>query len=233
MARISTYVSDSDISPNDKWIGSDANNGFVTKNFTAHGVAYYLNRYNEIGVGSQLNFEYVVDLTDGVLPGKMAIGDGWVDDILISTVTEIKFNALTIDGKVIVDYLEYLVGEEVILFNTSDRNNFGHFKFVSLHEESPNVYVGTFQLRAANGVFHDNGIYGLGLFLKGTKDKYYKHVQNLSSSVWTIKHNLAKLPSVTVKDSAGSTVIGDVNYIDIDTLTITFSGSFSGEAYLN
>ena len=30
MARISTYISDVDINPDDKWIGSDANNGFQT-----------------------------------------------------------------------------------------------------------------------------------------------------------------------------------------------------------
>jgi hypothetical protein len=38
---------------------------------------------------------------------------------------------------------------------------------------------------------------------------------------------------VTVKDSAGSTVIGEVEYVDLNNITITFSGAFSGEAYLN
>lgn len=233
MARISTYVSDTDINPDDKWIGSDANNGFVTKNFTARNVAYYLNKFNEIGVGSQLNFEFIIDLTNGVLPGKMAIGTGWVNDFPISTITQIRFSTLTVDGKSILEYLQYLVGEEVLLFNTSDRNNFGHFKFVSLQEESSNVYVGTFDLEAANGVLEDSNIYGLGIFLKGSKDKHYKHVQNLSSSTWTINHNLGKFPSVVVKDSGGSTVIGDIDYINNNVLNLHFSGSFSGEAYLN
>jgi hypothetical protein len=233
MARISTYVSDNDINPDDKWIGSDTNNGFVTKNFTAKGLAYYLNRFNEVGVGSQVNYKFIVDQTNGVQVGEMAIGDGGQNNLPISNITEVKFSKYASDGKSIIDYFDYLVGEDVIVFNTSDRNNFGHFKFVSLLESTPDVYIGTFELVAANGVLVDSNVYGIGLFQKSYKDKNYRHIQGSSSAVWSINHNLDKYPSVTVKDSAGSTVIGEVQYIDEDNLTITFSGAFSGEAYLN
>lgn len=233
MPRISTYQSDIDINPDDKWIGSDANNGFVTKNFTAKGLAYYLNRFNEVGVGSQVNYKFIVDQTNGITVGTMGIGDGGQNNVPISTVVEVKFSKYGADGKSVIDYFDYLVGEDVIIFNTSDRNNFGHFKFVSLLESTPDVYVGTFSLIAANGVLVDQGIYGVGLFLKAYRDKHYKHVQGVSSAVWNINHEMDKYPSVTVKDSAGSTVIGEVTYTDLNNLTITFSGSFSGEAYLN
>ena len=233
MARISTYVSDADINPDDKWIGSDANNGFVTKNFTAKGLGYYLNRFNEIGVGSQVNYKFIIDLTNGVTVGTMALGTGQVNNVPISSLVQVKFSKYAADGKVIIDYLQYLVGDDVILFNTSDRNNFGHFKFVSLQESTADVYVGTFDLVSANGVLVDQGVYGLGLFTKGHDDKNYKHVQGVSSATWTIAHNLDKFPSVTVKDSAGSIVIGEIEYNDTNNVTLTFSGAFSGEAYLN
>ena len=42
-----------------------------------------------------------------------------------------------------------------------------------------------------------------------------------------------KFPSVTVVDSAGTQVIGDVYHTDIDNLTITFINQFSGKAFLN
>lgn len=233
MARISTYVSDLDINPDDKWIGSDANNGFITKNFTAKNLAYYLNRFNEVGVGSQVNYKFIVDQTDGITVGTMGVGDGGQNNVPISTLVDIKFSKYGADGKSIIDYLDYLVGEDIIIFNTSDRNNFGHFKFVSLLESTPDVYIGSFFLIAANGELVDQAVYGLGLFPKANNDKHYKHVQNVSSSVWTINHEMRKHPSVTVKDSAGSTVIGEVEYVDLNTITITFSGAFSGEAYLN
>ena len=61
----------------------------------------------------------------------------------------------------------------------------------------------------------------------------YRHVQTAPAAIWSINHNLDKYPSVTVKDSAGTTVTGEVVYDDPDNLTITFSAAFSGEAYLN
>lgn len=57
--------------------------------------------------------------------------------------------------------------------------------------------------------------------------------QNTSSALWTIAHNLGKFPSVTVFDSAGSQMEGDVKQINNDELTITFGAAFAGVAYLN
>jgi hypothetical protein len=61
----------------------------------------------------------------------------------------------------------------------------------------------------------------------------YIHIQSAPSSTWSVAHPLLKFPSVTVVDSANNKVEGEVNYIDTSNLTITFSGSFSGKAYLN
>ena len=66
-----------------------------------------------------------------------------------------------------------------------------------------------------------------------SKSETYKHRQTASSSVWTVVHNLGKFPSVTVVDSAGTEWIGDVKYIDDNSLTISFAVAFSGIAYLN
>ena len=61
----------------------------------------------------------------------------------------------------------------------------------------------------------------------------YIHDQMSSADTWTINHNLDKYPSVSVVDSAGSLVIGDVQYISRNALIVTFVGEFSGKAYLN
>ena len=44
MARISTYVKDTNVVGADKWIGSDSQNNFQTKNFTAQDVANFINK---------------------------------------------------------------------------------------------------------------------------------------------------------------------------------------------
>ena len=54
-----------------------------------------------------------------------------------------------------------------------------------------------------------------------------------ASDEWTIVHNLGKRPSVTIVDSADTQVVGNVAYLDDDTVQVTFSAAFSGTAYLN
>lgn len=62
----------------------------------------------------------------------------------------------------------------------------------------------------------------------------YTHNQILPSSVWEISHNLGKFPAVTVVDSAGTVVIGEITYNNSSSITIDFTGAiFSGKAYLN
>ena len=58
-------------------------------------------------------------------------------------------------------------------------------------------------------------------------------VQAFASSVWTIVHPLPFRPNVTVIDSSGSQVEGDVTYLNDTTVRVTFSAAFSGTAYLS
>lgn len=61
----------------------------------------------------------------------------------------------------------------------------------------------------------------------------YTHVQGVASSTWVVVHNLGWYPNVVVQDSSGATVEGDLTYNSRVKLTLTFSGSFSGRAYLS
>ena len=64
-------------------------------------------------------------------------------------------------------------------------------------------------------------------------DKNYLFVQSVASDEWNIRHNLGKYPSVSIIDSAGSEVIGEVQHIDTNNLKIKFASGFSGKATLN
>lgn len=66
-----------------------------------------------------------------------------------------------------------------------------------------------------------------------TGDKTYRHVQGSASSVWNVTHNLNKRASVTVVDSGGSEVEGDILFISDNQVQLLFSAPFSGEAYFN
>jgi len=57
--------------------------------------------------------------------------------------------------------------------------------------------------------------------------------QGTASTMWgPIVHNFGVNPSVLVLDSAGETVFGDVEYIDANTVVITFTAAFAGTALL-
>lgn len=64
-------------------------------------------------------------------------------------------------------------------------------------------------------------------------DKTFRFSQTTPQSVWVVTHNLRKYPSVTVIDSAGTEVIGEVEYIDINTVSIKFAYEFSGYVLCN
>ena len=64
-------------------------------------------------------------------------------------------------------------------------------------------------------------------------DKEFDFVQRSSADVWEIEHDLGKMPSVTVVDSGGNVVVGEVSYLSASKIVIKFAGAFSGMAYLN
>jgi hypothetical protein len=61
----------------------------------------------------------------------------------------------------------------------------------------------------------------------------YHHVQGVVSKDWVIPHNLGWYPNVTVQDSTGTMVEGEITYTNPKTLTVHFSSAFSGNAYLS
>lgn len=61
----------------------------------------------------------------------------------------------------------------------------------------------------------------------------YVYDQIISSKIWVVNHTLNKFPSVSVVDSGGSLVMGDITYINTSQLKISFNYEFSGKAYLN
>lgn len=64
-------------------------------------------------------------------------------------------------------------------------------------------------------------------------DKTATWTQSIAASVWTITHALGKFPSVTIVDSSGAEIEGDIQYNSTSQVTASFSAAFAGVAYLN
>lgn len=79
----------------------------------------------------------------------------------------------------------------------------------------------------------ENNIADLQQEVIHSTDKHYVHKQSTASSEWTIVHNLGKFPSITVVDSAGTVVVGEIILQTTEQAVISFNGAFSGKAYCN
>lgn len=61
----------------------------------------------------------------------------------------------------------------------------------------------------------------------------YVHDQMTASAVWTVTHGLNGYPNVTAIDSADSEIVGDLLYLDNNTVRITFASGTTGKAYIS
>jgi len=89
-----------------------------------------------------------------------------------------------------------------------------------------------------SGFYPTNSTYWDVLVEKGDQgdtgsDKTFSYVQNVASNEWHVTHNLEKIPSIIVRDSAGSLIEGDYTYPDLNTAILSFSASFTGKANFN
>jgi hypothetical protein len=64
-------------------------------------------------------------------------------------------------------------------------------------------------------------------------DANFVFEQIAPATTWDITHNLGKFPSVSVVDSGGNAVNGDVVYLNPNSLQVTFNSPFGGKVFLN
>ena len=228
MARISSYVFDANVTDNDAWIGTEASNR-QTKQFTAAAVAKYLNIKGKISISAQMIFK-LVDLA------APTAGDfvGPADGSLISAATTMDLSTLDVSSANTVAFITYLVGNNILISEQNDINNFGHFTIDSYVQKTPDVYTLTLTSLTGNGSFDVDKFYDFAVFtLSSQGAPTFEYTQGVPATTWNIQHNLNNFPSITVIDTADTVVTGQYTYIDNNNVTLTFSAGFAGKAYLN
>lgn len=71
-----------------------------------------------------------------------------------------------------------------------------------------------------------------GDFIKNCTETL-EFVFSVPVAVWTIEHNLGKRPTVTTLNSDQIEILGRVEYVDLNTITVTFAKAVAGYAYIN
>ena len=225
MARISSYPRDLEIQDNDAWVGTESSNR-LTRNFTAAAVAKYLNIKGKISISAQMVFKFDTGNTDS---GEFT---GPADGSAIASLTTMQISTVDASGQNTVSFIEYLVGNNILISEQNNINNFGHF---TIDSYTAGATVSTLNLTniGGNGNLDLNKFYDFAVFTLSSPDKTFEFDQGQPALVWTIQHNLNKFPSVSVVDTANTVVNSQVNYIDENNITINNTAQFAGKAYLN
>ena len=228
MARISSYPYDIVVQDSDAWIGSDSVNR-QTKQYTAEAVARYLNIKGKISIAAQMVFKFVVT----PIPGSGEFS-GPVDGAAINTVTTLEISGIDASSQNTVQFMEYLVDNDIIISQQNEISVFGHFKMDS-YTLNGGVYTLALTYIGGNGTLIDGNYYDLAVFTLSSRssDLTFIFNQAVPATVWNITHNLGKFPSVSVVNSNNLLINGEITYIDDNNLTCNFSAAFAGKAYLN
>ena len=227
MARISSYPRDLDVVDNDSWIGTSVP-GLQTRNFTAAAVAKYLNIKGKISISAQMVFKF----TDDVPPASGQFS-GPADASALTAITTMQISGADVSGQNTVEFMEYLVGSNILISEQNNISLFGHFTIDS-YTLNGTVYTLNLTNIGGNGNLDLNKFYDFAVFtLSSQHAPTFVFTQVQPATVWNVQHNLNNFPSITVIDNAGTVVSGEYTYIDNNNVTLTFSAAFAGTAYLN
>jgi hypothetical protein len=237
MARISTYVLDTTVSKNDKIIGTDSS-GSSTKNFRLEKIADFLNTSNLFNVNGQVVYKFVSSSTP--VQGEFCLPNGATSSF--STINEIRICNTNANEQNVKEYLDYFEGLNVMLSQTDDPNNFATYAVATVSSPlNSNISVFSVSYIEGSGSLIPNRHYAVShLAAKGSVDKNYVFpIDGVSfhsfsgGTAFTITHSLNKYPSVTVMDSAGSEVIGDIQHTSKNTFNITFNANQNARVFVN
>lgn len=232
MARVNTYNADTDISGNDKVLGSDISG--ATKNYPLKKIGEYFANKSVITSEGQLSFRHIVGLSDRLK------GDFWIGDsnsvVQLADVSRFTISKHMLEDSLDVSYmLSTIIASKFVIVEVGNPNVRGEYFVTSSYdyEDDTNFIVVDVTAVNTNGSLTDEAYYVFSNTTTTSGDKKYTHVQSSAAATWTITHNLDKQPAVSVVDSTDNIIICEVEYTSLNQVELRFSDPYSGKAYFN
>ncbi len=233
MARISTYPFDTTVTDNDAWIGTESQNR-LTKQFTASAVAKYLNINAKVNIGGQMSFKWSDTQNGGI--GTVSKTGGGGSGTGFNTLTELRFSVKELNGQRVVEFLQYLVGTDILIGQGDEISQFGHYK-LDTYAVDPNTssyYIATITYIGGNGVIAQQGTQYTVIDFNITGADVNLKQNFTASSQWVINNTTGKPePSVTLIDTNDEEIYGAVEYTTATTITVDFNTNIAGSSILN
>ena len=228
MARISSYPRDLEVTDGDAWVGTESSNR-LTRNFTAAAVAKYLNIKGKISISAQMVFKFTQ--TNPPASGQFS---GPANDSNISAITTMQISSVDASDQNTVEFMEYLVGNNILISEQNNISLFGHFTIDS-YTLNGTVYTLNLTNIGGNGTLDLDKFYDFAVFTLSSRGSSTEIIPFNNVAVVTANHtgNLGTNPSVTVVNPNNLVIQGEVSYITNKQLTITFTSPQTGNVYLN
>lgn len=231
MPRINNIGLDTDVTKDDKLLGSDS--GGATKSYTLKNISKFFKDSNAAGIAGQFTYQYK---TSGLVSGTMGIT--FSSGSTFQNATSIKVSKF-IYGETTnssENLLSILSSGQILIVDVDDQDNYAIYESgVVTQDGSSDFYdISLTTPTKYNGSFTNEKIYAI-ISIGSGSDKSYVHTQGSASTTWNVSHSLGKFPSVTVVDINNVQGYGVVTHTDENNLTVTFpAGSpAAGKAYCN
>ena len=244
MPRISTYQLDTNLTKDDKVLGSDSSG--ATRNFSLADIAKFLSSTNALSTVGCVPYKYN---KNELASGNFKISGSNSTQQAFATGSGVVFEVSKFpngSNKDTVNVLNTYVGKDIVVSQIDDPNVFALYRVtsVAIKSSGSNFYNIT-----ADHISSSNDASNIGLAhnlnynitpYQGAQDKEFSGVFSTSDLILEnneyyiiVNHNLGKFPSITVKIRTGSIVEAPVKHITKNQSRVYFKGQNSGTVYAN
>jgi hypothetical protein len=161
-----SYPSGIPIEDQDLFVGTKAYNN-RTVNYTAQGVADYLNINSKVAIGGQMSFQFTIVPN---IPKTIAFEGGGGNNTAFSAITKLIVSAIDVSTANITIFLNYLNNSQVLLSQQNQPNFFGHYKITGYTQIGTSAfYELDLEFIGGNGTIIDKQYYDLVSFVLSTE----------------------------------------------------------------
>ena len=233
MPRINNIGLDTDVTKDDKLLGSDS--GGATKSYTLKNISKFFKDSNAAGIAGQFTYQYK---TSGLVSGTMGItfssGSTFQNATSIK-VSKFIYGETTNSSENILDILS---SKQILIVDVEDQDNYAIYNSGTVTQDGSSDFydISLTTPTKFNGSFTNEKFYAI-ISIGGGADKnkifddYFEQTQ--AANPWVVTHGLGKFPSVTVVNRNNVEVKAKVTHNNDNQVTITFAGATAGKAYFN
>ena len=231
MPIISSYKKNNTPDPSDILIGTDVTNG-QTKNFSLGGASIIM--INDFLKHSAWKFIVQDPDPDPRPEGTISFENYGGQATPWQDITSLYVNVqMPVTVPIVLPYLQRFIGYDIIIQDVRSLGRFGVYKLTALTQVQGNVYNMELEFVTGNNNIQALQYYSIQIDIVEGFDSHFEFVQGVPATTWDITHNLDKFPSISVVDTADTTVIGSYEYITKNRVILNFSDAFAGKAFLN